>query len=417
MSEQQAALRRFTRRRFLGTGLVAGIGTVLLPSRITSSQRADEVEAIIDGSSTFFMGMCYSAFPRPYDPSTANTTCIFCGSDIAYDPMAPLWGEGYKSSSGMTFPGRNDLQTMKNMGVTLIRLYDWDPRNFHLNFLNNCNALGIKVLAPVSNFFLKRGQGFEHRETYIPELIRSFSNADKKDYHSAIAGIIIGNEPHLNGFGVHECSVFTKDWVKKEAQIGFASRPLIGHPVDFGKRNNERFPQWQFWHELLEKLRDTKQRDLPDRLFLAPQPQNDATYLFENAEGSGKGYVPATYEKFKRPLLFTELGHNRTLPNYLTVVDGQLKQSIAYGAQHPEQLLGVCHFQFDDKVWLCPTGGSCPSEGSFGVFSHTNTVLFTVNYVSEDFTHNDGVPCINQQLQPDKLTQNPVYATIVANYS
>jgi len=204
--------------------------------------------------------------------------------------------------------------------------------------------------------------------------------------------------------------------VEKEAQIGFASQPPIGHPVDFGKRN-EPYPALGFWRTLLNSLRGTKQRDLYDRLFLAPQPQNDATYLFKNAEGSGKGYVPLNYDEFKRPLLFTELGHNRTAPDYLTVVDGQLKQSLAYGTQHPEQLLGICHFQFDDKVWLCPTGGTCPSEGSFGVFSHTNTVLFMVNYVSGDFTHFDTGPCSNQKLKPDRLTQNPVYQTVKNNYT
>lgn len=407
-----------TRRRFLGTGLVAGIGALLLRPRSTLSQLASELDVAIEESpSSFYKGMCYSAFPAPYNPSMANTTCIFFGSDIAYNPMAPLWGAGYTSSSGMKFPGRNDLQTMKDMGVTLVRLYDWEPRNLHLNFLDVCAQLGIKVFAPVSNYFLKPDQGFKNKDKQIPKLIMSFSNAAGTDYHAAIAGIIIGNEPHLNGFGVHECSVFTKDWVKQEAQIGFPSKPLIGHPVDFGKDRGEEFPKWHFWEHLLKDLRGTKQQDLYERLFLAPQPQNDATYLFENAEGSGKGYVPKTYEKFKRPLLFTELGHNRTAPNYLAVVDGQLKQSIAYGAQHPEQLLGICHFQFDDKVWMCPTGGVCPSEGSFGVFSHTNKELFTVIYMPGDFTHADNVPCNNQQLQPDELTQNPVYATVKTNYS
>jgi len=227
----------------------------------------------------------------------------------------------------------------------------------------------------------------------------------------------MGNEPHLNHFGAAQCEIFTRDWVRIEQRdfSGF-SQPLIGHPVDFGKRN-EQFPAWGFWKSLLEGLKSTATRDLQNRLFLAPQPQNDASYLFENAEGSGKGYVQQTYAEFQKPLLFTELGHDRTKPNYLNVVDGQLKKSIAYGTQHPEQLLGICHFQFDDKVWLCPTGGTCPTEGSFGVFSHTNTVLFTVNYVSGDFTHFDTGPCTNQQLKPDQLTQNPVYNTVVADYS
>ena len=172
----------------------------------------------------------------------------------------------------------------------------------------------------------------------------------------------------------------------------------------------------------MEKLKGTNERKLQDRLFLAPQPQNDAFYLFENAEGSGEGYVQLTYKKFKKPLLFTELGHDRTKPNYQNIVNGQLKHSIAYGHKHPDRLMGICHFMFTDKVWLCkegdPPGGHCPTEGSFGVFSHTSTVLLTVNYVDTDFTHYDeeAGPCINQQLKVDKLTKNCVYDVVTDNY-
>jgi hypothetical protein len=123
------------------------------------------------------------------------------------------------SAGGMRFPGRDDLRTMKTMGVTLVRLYDWEPRNPHLNFLDYCNQLGIKVLAPVSNYFLIRGQGFESRETLIPALIQSYRNAAGSDYHPAIAAIIMGNEPHIgNKFGVTEAEIFTKDWVRIEQE-------------------------------------------------------------------------------------------------------------------------------------------------------------------------------------------------------
>jgi hypothetical protein len=423
ISNPQATIRRLTRRQFLGTGLLAGIGAVALTPRIASSLQAREAEALIgQWPAGFYKGMCYSAFPAPYDPSRANRTCIFFGSDIAYNPMEPLWGRGYMSAGGMRFPGRDDLRMMKTMGVTLVRLYDWDPRNLHLNFLDYCDQLGIKVLAPVSNYFLIRGQGFENRETLIPDLIRSYRNAAGSDYHPAIAGIIMGNEPYIatpHLFGPTEAAEFTQDWVRIEQQqfSGFRMPP-IGHPVDFGKYGNERFPQWDFWTDLLGRLRRTETRDLQNRLFLAPQPQNDAEYLFDNAEGSGSGYVQQTYRQFQKPLLFTELGKDRTKPDYLNVVDGQLNRSIAYGAQHPEQLKGICNFQFDDKVWKCPTGDPCgDSEGSFGVFSHTNDVLFTVNYVPGDFTHFDNGPCDHEQLKPDRLKQNPVYAKVVGAYT
>ena len=33
-------------------------------------------------TTNYFKGMCYAAFPQGYDPSIANKTCIFFGSDI-----------------------------------------------------------------------------------------------------------------------------------------------------------------------------------------------------------------------------------------------------------------------------------------------------------------------------------------------
>jgi len=445
-SNQQPTIPSITRRHFLETGLVAGIGAVVLTPRIASSLQRREAEALVDlWPTSFYKGMCYSAFPAPYDPSTANRTCIFFGSDIAYNPMEPLWGKGFTSASRTRFPGRDDLQTMNLMGVTLVRLYDWEPRNLHLNFLNYCDQLGIKVLAPVSNYFLNPDPnpingGFRMRNIHIPNLIRSYRNAAGTDYHPAIAGIIMGNEPLINHqFGVSQAVEFTQDWVRIEQEqfSGFRTPP-IGHPVDFGKRGHEPYPQWDYWTLLLGRLEGTTIRDLQNRLFLAPQPQNDAAYLFDNAESSGMGYVELTYNRFHKPLLFTEIGNSRSIcghtdpithqcdlwvanPNYLEVVEGQLNRSIAYGMQHPEQLKGICNFQFDDKVWVCPTGdppgGYCPSEGTFGAFSHTNDVPFTVNYVHADFTHFDTGPCDHEQLRPDQLTRNPVYAKVVSAYT
>src|SRR4051812_9575908 len=114
---------------------------------------------------TFYKGICYQPFPPGYNPSQANKTCIYFGSDIAYNPMAPLWGNNYKSSKGSacggtdSSPCRNDLQTLRGMGVNLIRLYDWEPRNLHLNFLDYCDTMGLKVLVPASNYFIRPDQG------------------------------------------------------------------------------------------------------------------------------------------------------------------------------------------------------------------------------------------------------------------
>lgn len=356
-----------------------------------------------------YQGMCYSPFPAPYDPSTANTTCIFFGSDIAYDPMAPLWDTSYTSSTGSSCVNcRNDLETLKEMGVTLIRLYDWEPRNKHLRFLDRCSELGIEVLVPISAYFLK--DGFASREQLLPQLIDSFSNDSKTDYHPAVSGIIIGNEPEIAGYSVSECIELTKLLVDIEQRAYSGYRQLmIGHPVDFGTYGGQ-YPCWGFWDPLTQALNSVSTRNLSGRLFLAPQSYNDAAYLFENAEGTGKGYLDLAFERYRKPLIFTELGMDRTKPKYLAVVDGQLRGSISYAAQHPERLLGTCFFQFADKVWKQGT-----SEGSFGAFSHTSDVRCTVEYGNDDFTHWEH-DCAANQLRVDQLSKNPIYDVLVRNY-
>ena len=143
--------------------------------------------------------------------------------------MEPLWGASFTSRSGTTYRfGRNDLRTLDAMGVNLLRLYDWEPRNYHKRFLDRCLTFGIKVLAPVSNYFLTPGlKVMKIGSNLIPQLLNSFSNGEQNngtDYHPAIAGIIMGNEPFIPNprpFGVEQMSQFTKDWVA----LAEASRP------------------------------------------------------------------------------------------------------------------------------------------------------------------------------------------------
>ena len=366
---------------------------------------------------SFFKGICYQPFPPGYDPSRANSTCIYFGSDIAYDPMAPLWGSQYTSSKGSSCGGgaatcRNDLQTLQSMGVNLIRLYDWEPRNHHLNFLNACSSLGIQVLVPVSNYFVRPDQGLPNMATLIPALIQSFSNQQGSDYHSAIAGIIIGNEPELNNFSAQNCIDFTTAWANiEQSQFGAYRELPLGHPVDFGLYGGQ-YPCWGFWSPLLAGLNAVTTRNLNQRIFLAPQTYNNSTYLFENAEGSGKGYLDLTYDQFQKPILITEIGQDRTKPDYQSVVDGQLAGAIAYNQQSANKLLGVCFFQFADKVWMQGT-----SEGSFGAFSHGNTTLCTITYGNGDFTHWDSGSCDGEQMTVDQLDQTPLYSIVVKHYT
>ncbi|MHC0447933.1 hypothetical protein ACWA1F_21175 [Flavobacterium sp. 3-218] len=366
-----------------------------------------------------FNGICYAPYPPGYNPSIANHTLIFFGSDVAYDCMTPLWGKEYTSKSGshcdLTGPNkaRNDIQKLADMGVKLIRLYDWEPRNNHLNFLDYCDSFDIKVLVSVSCYFVKPGKdnGLKDRDTQIPKLINSFSNREKTDYHRAILGIVIGNEPRISGYDAQNCIDFTTSFVNIEAsQYPNYREVVIGHPVDFATYG-AKYPCFGFWDPLFAALDKITAKNLNKRLFLAPQTYNDRKYLFENAEASGKGYVDIAYEKYQKPILFTEIGHDRLKPNYQKVVDGQLAGSIEYGAKNPDKLLGICFFQFADKVWIPGT-----TDGSHGAHSQSNDIIGTINYDNADFTHWDSEDCKNVPLTVNNLTPTPLYDIVVKNY-
>lgn len=363
-------------------------------------------------------GICYQPFPAPYNPSMANHTWLYFGSDIASDPFAPLFGWKYKSSKGSSCDSagsphcRGDIDTLKAMGCEAIRLYDWEPRNKHGLFLDGCHGRGLSVLAPVSNYFLNPGEGFPMREDLIPKLIKSYANEAGTDYHAAIAGVIFGNE--LAGYGAEQCVTFTQDWVRiQKAQFPSFRDVKIGHPVQFDKFGG-RFPCFNFWDKLMPPLKADPA--IAPRLFLAPQTYNPAAYLFEDAESSGSGWVDQAWKAYELPIWFTEIGKNRMDNDHVAVVAGQLKGVLKYSAEHPDRLIGACFFQFADKVWVPGT-----TEGSFGAFSHGSETLCSIQYGPEDFTHWDikesELKASDNTLNVDVLVKSDLYEVVKSAYN
>ena len=149
-------------------------------------------------------------------------------SDFANDAFAALWGKGYQAapagSPSVPFNNgsnyRNDLQTIANDGFNLVRLYNWDMARGttsssdsgldHLNFLNYANSLGLKVVVPVSDFFLNDTEfswkGATPDSSYkfsgapaaiqkdFTQLIKSITDPATGKIHTAVHSIAVGNE-------------------------------------------------------------------------------------------------------------------------------------------------------------------------------------------------------------------------------
>jgi hypothetical protein len=360
-------------------------------------------------------GMCYGndAFPNPYTPSNANSFQCTFGSDPTASYVGALFGKDYSNSvrtlwcqnegmQGLTC--RYDIAWMHNMGVELIRLYDWDARNDHQSFLDQCQQHGLSVLVSVSNYNLRPSEGLPNMDQAIPMFIRSFSKGG--DYHPAVQGIVIGNEFNReNDISVENVAAFTNRWASiEQQQFGGHRKVLIGHPVAFGLTNNEN-DCWYVWQQLLPKI-----SAMNSRLFLAPQTYNPARDLFQDYRGTGRGYVDLTFDRFGFPIWFTEIGLDRMKPDHVNVVTGQLQGCINYSKQNPSKLIGCCMFQYADKAWAQGT-----TEGSFGTLTHTGPVHGPVTFTAADFTHRDNnVPL--GTLNIDTLAKTDLFAAVTKAY-
>jgi hypothetical protein len=357
-------------------------------------------------------GVCYAPFPIGYKPSTANDSCIFFGSDIASYNMKPLWGDTFstKSNPDKIYTGRDDIKNLSSLGVNLIRLYDWDSRNNHLPFLDYCHDHGIQVLVPVSNYNLGAFGAPPDIIDSITQLINSFTK--NRDYHPAIYGITIGSETdQLANIPEDYIIQYTNKWVEIES-IAYSSyrKVRIGHPVSFatsGPRWEGKYPCFGYLDKIIPSLVRNGKRDLNKRLMLCPHPYNEASYLYDNAEESKRGWVDMAYDRYHLPILFCEMGCDRlSRPDYMDVITNQIESSFAYHENNGDKLLGICYFQYCDKVWM-----KNKSEGSFGMVANTKKAMDIVDYNQDDFDHWIGVNC-NNKLNIQELSKHPVHKLI-----
>lgn len=366
----------------------------------------------------FLKGICYEPFPHGYDPSTANDTCIFYGSDIAGYNMRPLWGDSFTPvgghDAGKMFQGRNDIANLAKLGVNLIRLYDWDSRNNHIPFLDYCWQFRIKVLVPVSNYNLGAFGTPPNMTASIMGLINSFKK--NYDYHPAIYGILIGNEvDQLANVPLQYVIDYTTKWAEIESTIYPTFRKVrIGHPVSFatsGHGWSGDLPCFGYLDKLIPVLKKVTTQSLAKRLFICPNTYNTADYLYKDAQGLGEGWVDLAYNRYKLPMLFGEMGCGRmTSPEYLSVLQEQLEESLLFFPRNLKKLLGTCYFQYCDKVYKEGT-----TEGSFGLMNNTDKVSTVVRYGKRDFP-DLGISCEGDKLNVQVLQAQPAYEVVKKIY-
>lgn len=149
-------------------------------------------------------------------------------SDFANDAFQSFWGDQYNAApeGDQSAPANNgsnyrgDLKTISDNGFNLVRLYNWDMARGagagasstpldHINFLNYADSLGLKVVVPVSDYFLGddqyawNGQAVANYQfSSAPQniqddftlFIASITDPVTGKIHAAIHSISVGNE-------------------------------------------------------------------------------------------------------------------------------------------------------------------------------------------------------------------------------
>lgn len=127
------------------------------------------------------MGISYE--PLPSDYNSLSPLVNYYNTDFTNIDFRGLWSP-IDNDKGI---GRNDVGIISAMHFNTIKLYNWNPARNHDSFLNYCNGNNIKVIVPISNFFV---DNFSTQQENIRNII-------KQANHPAVIAFAIGNEKDI----------------------------------------------------------------------------------------------------------------------------------------------------------------------------------------------------------------------------
>ena len=369
------------RKRFNCLGAL--LFSVFLIIGIFSSMALADERASLGG----MRGVTYSPTPTNYTGSGAGT---YYDSDFCNDDFQALWG---KDSSGV---GREDIKNIaQKLGAKYVRLYDWNTpqsRN-HKPFLDECNNYGIKVLVPISNYFVglyDQGQGSE-ADGFIKEIVGELVTSGK--FHPAVVMITVGNEPELHGKSTSAVVKAIEAVVKAQEQLGVTDTDMlpISVPEDFGTYGEPTKPgivRLQTVRDAIAASTYLSGKNFLTTMYVAAmQTSNPGTDVTKWLNETFPDAFPDDY------VILTELGRD-------DITAGGLSEQAAFDKKAWEAVigssnnkaLGACIFSFTNQNWK---GGT---EAAYGMNTKTHSSI--VAYTKS-----------NQDYPVDTLTPKPVFNT------
>ncbi|MCB5363579.1 hypothetical protein H0484_07430 [Pusillimonas sp. CC-YST705] len=311
-------------------------------------------------------GVAYSAVPATYN---SNPTGAFFDSDVTASAFQAVWGE----KDGC---GRNDLQAMADVGINLVRLYDYNYQrgstkwitagDGHIPFLDKAQALGIKVIIPVSNYNFMRQDGQNRPWDNIEHTVAQIVNSVKKNgvIHPAVHSFSVGNELDLDKYGM-TWHTLIPDAVRV---VGILNKLAPDHYITIPISTADQNKFYAMFRQLLPK-------QLYQKRFY------NSVQTFKLKDGNDlRDSILRGYDNLKLgvPLLITELGtygYGRTPEYKITSVLGQASAVREYTDSTPKTLVkGFAIFEWQDAHWKRNGSPNDNSESTFGIQTYSGSL-------------------------------------------
>ena len=314
-----------------------------------------------------WQGLAYSPIPAMFN---GNPTGAFFDSDMTAANFQSVWG----SKDGC---GRNDLETMAALGVNLVRLYDYNYQrgtsqwqtggSGHIAFLDKAQALGIKVIIPVSNYNFIRQDGNNRPWERIEATVTEIVNSVKKNgvIHPAVHSFSVGNELDLDKYGMswHTLipdAVRVAGLLHQRAPDHYITVPISNaNEKKFYQLLREQLPPELYQNRFYNSVQTFKRKDGDDLLNNILRPYDSL----------GLGV----------PLLITEIGTSeQTVPSVeakIAAVIGQASAVRSYMDANPQsQVKGFAIFEWQNAHWKRNGQTADNSETTFGIQSYAGTL-------------------------------------------
>ena len=320
--------------------------------------------------------------PSPSDYRSLPPPSTYFDSDFTNQDFIGLWGP----NGNRIQKGRNDILTIKrSLHSNVIKMFNWNPSRNHQSFLDYCQQNDLKVIIPISNYFVLN----------VSQQQSNIINIIKQGQHPSVIAFSIGNE--LSMSNTQNIARVFQLVVKNDGGNRSVCSPI--------KQND--FPSLPA--EIQKNCHSLGLFSQFDNLFFQainvyPPPKNVVNGALDNLKLVVNSQWP--HSQFaSQPLLITEYGWNSATTSFINqgASIGSQARFISENSKDPNKplFLGGVLFEFSDELWKPDEGGGYDGD-SYGLYTF-----------ADQFT-NDSTTT-NQSYRIDQLSPKDAFITYKNN--